>query len=266
MSELNIIYDKIIEKAEFLIKLNVPESFKIKDNLSNKVGGLLFIRNIQSMENIENTVGAQNEFTWRDRLKNWKQMQTSKGAINSFTDKRKEIFESSTMSILACLQTPISSQRIKKQVETVFLNATKRIAGLKIIADLIQLELPQDVRISVISWFTSGLRGNKNILTHYLEDLKGCGEGLEDVARENFFAIIRSLVKHLKHSTNIDEIKTLVNSLKWKYAARDHGQLRGLELFKILHEGNGQPDSLLKKVWGKNLEKKVIANESEKSL
>ncbi len=54
MTELSIIYDKIIEKAEFLLKLNVPESFKIKDNLSNKVGGLLFIRNIQSMENVEN--------------------------------------------------------------------------------------------------------------------------------------------------------------------------------------------------------------------
>ncbi len=69
-------------------------------------------------------------------------MQTSKGAINSFTDKRKEIFDSSTMSILACLQTPISSQRIKKQVESVFLNATKRVAGLRIVADLIDLELP----------------------------------------------------------------------------------------------------------------------------
>jgi hypothetical protein len=55
------------------------------------------------MENIESKIGGSQEFTWRDRLKNWKQMQTSKGAIKSFTEKNKEIYESSTMSILACL-------------------------------------------------------------------------------------------------------------------------------------------------------------------
>lgn len=58
MSELHIIYDKIIEKAEFLVKLYVPESYKFKDQLSNKIGGLLFIRDIQSMENIENQLGG----------------------------------------------------------------------------------------------------------------------------------------------------------------------------------------------------------------
>jgi len=31
ISELNIIYEKIIEKAEFLTKLSVPESYKVKD-------------------------------------------------------------------------------------------------------------------------------------------------------------------------------------------------------------------------------------------
>lgn len=60
-------------------------------------------------------------------------MQTSKGAIKSFTERKKEIFDSSVMSILACLQTPINSQRIKKQVESVFLNASKRVAGLKLL-------------------------------------------------------------------------------------------------------------------------------------
>ena len=46
------------------------------------------------------------------------------------------------MSTLACLQTPISAQRIKKQVETVFLNASKRVAGLRILGQVIGAELP----------------------------------------------------------------------------------------------------------------------------
>lgn len=36
-------------------------------------------------------------------------MQTSKGAIKSYTDRKKEIFDSSVMSVLACLQTPITA-------------------------------------------------------------------------------------------------------------------------------------------------------------
>ncbi len=43
------------------------------------------------------------EVNWKDRLKSWRQMQTSKGAIKSFTERNKEIFDSSIMSILACL-------------------------------------------------------------------------------------------------------------------------------------------------------------------
>lgn len=89
-------------------------------------------------------------------------MQTSKGAIKSFTDKRKEIFENSMTSILACLQTPITMLKIKKQVEGVFLNATKRIAGLKILNNLVQLELPEEIRVDIIQWFVSSLRNNKN--------------------------------------------------------------------------------------------------------
>jgi hypothetical protein len=99
------------------------------------------------------------------------------------------------MSILACLQTPINTQRIKKQVESVFVNATKRVAGLRLLGQLINLELPQKHRYDLISWFASSLRGNKNQMSHYLDDLRGCGLHLEDLARENFFAILRGLVK-----------------------------------------------------------------------
>ena len=89
-------------------------------------------------------------------------MQTSKGAIKSFTDRKKEIFDSSVMSVLACLQTPISAQRIKKQVESLFLNASKRNAGLKLLGDISNLDLPQNHRYDAMNWFCSSLRGNKN--------------------------------------------------------------------------------------------------------
>ena len=62
---------------------------------------------------------------------------------------------------------------------------------------------------------------------------------MEDIAREKFFSIIRSLVGILKESTEKAELKSVISALKWKFTARDHGQLRSLDLFKILHEGNG---------------------------
>jgi hypothetical protein len=48
------------------------------------------------------------EIDWKNRMQTWSTIMTSKGAIKSFTEKKKEIFESSVMSILAYLQAPIS--------------------------------------------------------------------------------------------------------------------------------------------------------------
>ncbi|CDW73494.1 UNKNOWN [Stylonychia lemnae] len=264
--ELQKIYEKIIEKAEFLVKLQVPGVYLVKDPSKKKEGALLLIKDQSA---IEKEMGEQipvPEYDWKDRLKSWRQMQTSKGAIKSFTDRKKEIFDSSVMSILACLQTPINTQRIKKQVESVFLNAAKRVAGLKLLGQLINLELPQKHRYDLISWFASSLRGNKNQMSHYLDDLKGCGLHLEDLARENFFTILRGLIKQLKESTEESEIKVILNAFRWKFIARDHASLRNLDIFRTLHEGNGKKDSKLKKAWGRPLKQEVIANENDKKL
>lgn len=150
-------------------------------------------------------------------------MQTSKGAIKSFTERNKEIFDSSVMSILSCLQTAINSQKIKKQVETVFLNGCKRVAGLHLLGDLLNFDLPQSHRYDLMTWFCGSLRGNKNPhVAHYLDDLKGCGLHLEELARQSFFKILKGMVQKLKECTDEDEIKVIINCLKWKYLARDH--------------------------------------------
>jgi hypothetical protein len=104
---LQKIFEKIIEKAEFLIKMTVPAAYLVKDPTKKKEGTLLIIQEQSRME--DGSQQPEPEFDWKDRLKSWKQMQTSKGAIKSFTDRKKEIFDSSVMSILACLQTPITA-------------------------------------------------------------------------------------------------------------------------------------------------------------
>ena len=265
-AELQKIYEKIVEKSEFLVKLQVPVAYLVKDPTKKKEGTLLFIKEPQVREGADGQPVQEPEFDWKDRLKSWRQMQTSKGAIKSFTERKKEIFDSSVMSVLACLQTAISAQRIKKQVETVFLNASKRVAGLKLLGELVNIELPQKHRFDLMNWFAASLRGNKNQLAHYLDDLRGCGHHLEDQARENFFQILKGLMKQLRESKEESEIKAILNSLKWKYLARDHASLKSLEIFKVLHEGDGKKDNKLKKAWGRPLKQEVVSSENDKKL
>lgn len=59
-------------------------------------------------------------------------------------------------------------------------------------------------------------------MAHYLDDLKGCGLHLEELARVEFFRIMKGMVLKLKESKEEDEIKVIINCLKWKYLARDH--------------------------------------------
>ncbi len=87
-----------------------------------------------------------------------------------------------------------------------------------------------------MSWFCGSMRGTKNPkVSHYLDGLKGCGHHIEELARESFFEIMRGMVAQLKDSQDVNEIKVIINSLKWKYLARDHHSLYSLDLFKVLH-------------------------------
>ena len=107
--ELQSIFTKIVEKADFLVKLQVPASYLFKDPTKKKEGHLIFIKDHSRQHEADGSAQPQPEYDWKDRLKSWRQMQTSKGAIKSYTDRKKEIFDSSVMSILACLQSPINT-------------------------------------------------------------------------------------------------------------------------------------------------------------
>ncbi len=128
-------------------------------------------------------------------------------------------------------------------------------------------DLPSNQRYDLMSWFCGALRGNKNPhVAHYLDDLKGCGHHLEEQAREGFFHILKAMVHRLKESEEEEEIKVIINSLKWKFLARDHLHLRTLNLFSTLHQGNGKKENKLRKSWGRPLKQEVISSEKDKKL
>ena len=83
-------------------------------------------------------------------------------------------------------------------MELIYLNACKRVTGLHIIADLVKLEAPQYITRDTLNWFCASLRGGKNKITHYMDDIRGEGTYLENKTRMYFFQVLAQIVKRLK--------------------------------------------------------------------
>ena len=49
-----------------------------------------------------------------------------------------------------------------------------------------------------VAWFCAAMRHNENLISHYMEGIRGCGTGFEDKARQYFFTIIREVISRLK--------------------------------------------------------------------
>jgi len=245
---LEEIFTKIQAKAQFMTRLNIPLRFKRADPTRMKDGQLSLLRAPSSFEGL-----PKPKLDWEGRLKAWKQMQTSRGAIKSLTERRAEVWNSGITSILALLQTAFDAQQIQKQVEKTYIDACRRTAGLKLVRDLVVREGPISALQDVVRWFSAAMRCNKNRLTHYLDDAQGQGIHLESQSRKYFFEILGALVQRLKVSKDPQEIKSILDALKWKYAGRDHGDLAQLKVFAVLHRGNGEKDNKLRQAWGRKV-------------
>jgi hypothetical protein len=133
-------------------------------------------------------------------------MQQQKGIIKSMEIVgNTKIIDSISTNVIQFLQSAVHIKKLRKHQETVFVQASQRVAGLKLIATLMAKDLPHS--FDLINWFCSALRGNANHLCHYLDDIRGCGLSLEAQARDNFFMIIRGLLEKLKRSKDETEIR-----------------------------------------------------------
>jgi len=274
----------IIEKAEFLIKLNVSKTIiqreqvhklekqKSKqqkrkeelDHLENHFQKKSLIdspqRKLYQGDDVYREAPIMKQATLsrpdvsKEALEQWMDMYNLKDSIQHMNEKKEQFFESSANSILACLQMSVTTQKIKDQVETAFLKGIKRSCGLSLIGYFMDLELPYRMMQDLMNWFCSSLRNNQNKVVHYLDDISGCGEYLETKCKENFFKIIKSLLNELLESEEEQQILDILKSLHWKYTARDHQDIYGLQIFHHIHQGN--KNKKLNKVqlsWGVHL-------------
>ena len=74
---------------------------------------------------------------------------------------------------------------------------------------------------------------------------------MEARAGKAFFSIIESVVEMLRDSEDSEEALILLDALMWNYSATNHGSLAKLNVFTVLHRGNGKPRNMIRRCWGK---------------
>ena len=108
-----------------------------------------------------------------------------------------------TTSVIACLQSDISATQIQERVETNFLNAARRLAGLcllnkfiKFVTSLGQASKMNSLVSDAMYSLCSSLQTSNDKLFHYLDGVSGCGIRMETQLRVTFFEIIDSLLRY----------------------------------------------------------------------
>lgn len=236
--------EQIVKKAQFLIQL-IPAKHWSQDQVEKKEKQLLFRA---SSEVDEYTI---KEEEWKRRLLQWKSVRQSKGIFKSLEDESREIHASLTTSVLQCLQSPVSIRRLKKQVESSYLRAICRTIGLNALTQILLGCKGSLFRQDIVGWLCSSLRGNENKLYHFTDNLQGCGHFLESAINTAFKNLIQAAVKSMINSDWADEIKCMLEALKWKYHGDDHAFLAEIDLFGILRGIDAK--SLLRRAWGRSL-------------
>lgn len=90
--------------------------------------------------------------------------------LKNLEDESVELHLSLNTSILACLQSPISIRRLRKQVESAYLRAICRAIGLNALTQIVNSP-GSHIRMDVVGWLCSSLRGNENQLYHFTDNL-----------------------------------------------------------------------------------------------
>jgi hypothetical protein len=137
----------IIQKTKFLLKMSIPKVWDQDDKASDYLMlDPLTGENELDIDNHSSTLG--------NKLKSFKRIQSSKGTIKNFEEiDSKQIFNSSSGSILAYLQSHLEVDEIQKRIEEKFVNALNRYCGLKIMSNVAHSAMPQSVKCGIFEWF-----------------------------------------------------------------------------------------------------------------
>lgn len=249
--EIDSVFQAIIDKSEFLLKLATP-NWNMKQSST-------IIEDHNSL--LEKTESLAKEKSILMRLITIRKIQSSEVIADNYNNTDDiEIYNSSLTSVLAFLQNSVKVGEIKIEVESNFVNTIMRYCGLKILDLILDLEIDQETFYSTLNWFSSSLRNNSNLLTHYSTDLTGSGSQIQAKLSRAFFSIFDKIVKELHHTTHKNKFLFLINCLQWEIKTRDHENYIKSNIFETLKNGKSEPSliffylgHLCKKNWAGSL-------------
>jgi hypothetical protein len=169
--EIDALIEKIVKKAEFLINLSPPSSWRESDKSK------IFL-NI-SAENISSDLNEAKK-TSIQKLKTIMEIQASKGSVVAVENlTNKNLFKACSTSVLAILQCSLEKANIVDELFKKLSNCIRRIYGLEIVKHLLSNNRRPYEMFHQSHWFSKAFRWNKgNELCHYSDSLDGVGEFL----------------------------------------------------------------------------------------
>lgn len=99
-------YSSVVKRAEFLIKLRVPEMFLAKDQTKEKET----LNSIKESMTRAMSSNKNQDTGLKDKMKTWR-AKANIGA-KSYNDKKKDAFETAVTSILSYLQAPVDLVKV----------------------------------------------------------------------------------------------------------------------------------------------------------
>lgn len=189
------------------------------------------------------------EYDWRDRLREWKHVQTSKGVIVDLAQAGPGA-QSAPVAILGLLQGDYSRNQIADTVESSLVNGLRRSAGLNMIGYGMSLNGSDQIFFDMLQWLQGSLRDRKNQAVHYLDGIAGCGNSAEASIRDQFFKVIDRVLQKIRISCSNEELVYLLNGLCWSFSTEDHARLAKLGMFDTLLKGDGSKLNKIRVSWG----------------
>ena len=230
-------YQEVHDKATLLCKMQVPEAFieaqkavdtdqkkrQIFGSLASKIAGRFGQEEnkadddtVSTTSRLQGTLGRRpvslvkdathsqkdKEVDWRDKLRDWRKVQMSSGAVNSLAEKNQSVFQTCSVSVLGCLQASFTAEELSKKIEESLVNGLRRSAGLHLIRFAMDQTHSPKIFYDMLQWFQGSLRSNKSKAVHYQEGLDGCGSEAEKGIKSQFFEIIKRILFQLRQENS----------------------------------------------------------------
>jgi hypothetical protein len=223
----------LIQKAEFMIKLETTESLKLFEN--DRIDNSLSINSILSSNNMKKSVSVR-------KFESIREKQISQEISKSLKNmESKEIFASCSSLVLAILQSSLTAQEIQTIVERRYVYWIRRYLGFKMLNNLFKAYSPdKNWYLLNLRWLKHALKQNYDELCHYSDGITAWGEFMIVKCQNAFFEIYNSMVECLTKATTEDmEFVTYSLTLfDWKILGRDHSNILKSGILEFLQNGN----------------------------